>query len=83
MKRAEVDKGEDDVDKVPASRCLAQVPTNNEATQLSVQHALMLGAQMHEFSLFRCGAQGAEMLEHCAKVYTHIQASEAAKHAVV
>ena len=38
---------------------------------------------MHEFSLFRCGAREAEMLEHGAKVYTHIQVSKAAKHAVV
>ena len=68
-----------DGDILPATSCLAQVPTNNEATQLSVQHALMLGAQMHEFSFFRCGACVADMLERCAKVYTHVQVSKAAK----
>ena len=83
VKRAEVDQGDDDVDKVPAPNCLVRVPTNSKAAQLSVQHALMLGAHMHEFSLFRCGARGAEMLERCAKVYTHIQVSKAAKHAVL
>ena len=83
VERAEVDVGSLDDDKVPATSCLAQVSTNNEETQLSVQHALMLDAQMHEFSPCRCGAREAEMLEHCAKVYTHIQVSKAAKHAVV
>ena len=47
VKRAEVDKGEDNVDKAPATSCLARVPTNSKATQLSAQHALMQGAQMH------------------------------------
>ena len=68
----EADVGRLDGDIVPTTSCLAQVPTNNEATQLNVQHALMLDAKMNEFSFFRCGARGAEMLEHCAKVYTHI-----------
>ena len=52
VKRAEVDEGVDDVGQVPASSCLAQVPTNNsKATQLTAQHALMQDAQMHEFSI--------------------------------
>ena len=47
-----MDEGVDDVDKVPAASCLTRVPTNNsEATQLSVQHALMQDAQRHEFSI--------------------------------
>ena len=34
VKRAEVDEGVDDVDKLPASSCLAQVPTKQQSNTI-------------------------------------------------
>ena len=70
VKRAEVDQGVDDVDEVPASSCLARVPTYSKATQFSVQHALTVMLKCMNSS-FRCRARGAESRGSNAKIHTH------------
>ena len=70
VKRAEVDQGATDVDEVPASSCLARVPTYSKATQLSVQHAfaVVLKCMNSSFPLqsAKSGKSGND-----AKVCTH------------
>ena len=83
VKRAEVDQGVTGVDEVPASSCLARVPTYGKATQLSVQHALAVVLKCMNSSFPLQGARSGKSRERCKSIYTHKQVSTAAKHAVV